>query len=66
MKPFSQNPVQAEPVLSPLARPGDLPTWADLPLSRQQEVIGLLASLLLRQWPQPRPAIPEVPHDQQS
>lgn len=63
MKPLSQSPVQAELVLSPPTRPGDLPTWTDLPLSRQQEVIGLLASLLLRHWPHPSNPAQEVRHD---
>jgi hypothetical protein len=66
MKPLVQTPVQAEPILSPPSPQGDLPTWAELPLSRQQEVITLLASLVLRSWASQRPAAPEVRHDRQS
>jgi hypothetical protein len=65
MKPLSQSPVQAQPVLSPPTRPGDLPTWTDLPLSRQQEVIGLLAGLLLRHWPSPAHQPQEAGHERQ-
>ena len=66
MKSLSQSPVQAEPNLSPPARPGGLPTWAELPLNRQQEVITLLASLVLRHWASQRRAVVEVSHDRQS
>lgn len=63
MKPFIQTPAQAQPVLSSPARPGNLPTWPELPLARQQELITLLASLLLRHWPHPPRPAPEVSHD---
>jgi hypothetical protein len=66
MKPLSQRPVQPEPREVSPARPGTLPTWAELPPSRQQEVITLLASLVLRYWASQRAAGAEVHHDHQS
>ncbi len=66
MKPFVQTPVQ--PGLMKPSEPvsGPLPRWSELPLARQQELLSLLASLLLRHWPHPSRPSPEVRHDPQS
>ena len=64
MKPLTQAPVQAGALPLTPAEPNCLPHWTDLPPSRQQEVIRLLATLLLRQWTGQRPTVPEVTNDQ--
>lgn len=66
MKPLVQTPAQPGPVNSPVPLSGPLPGWSDLPLARQQEVVNLLASLLLRHWPSPPSQPQEVGHDPQS
>ena len=66
MKPFVQNPLQAEPVKPVEQSQGPLPGWSELPLSRQQELLAILASLLLRHWPQPSDQPQEVSHEPQS
>ncbi len=50
MKPLSLSPAQAQR-LKPES--SSLPLWSQLPLARQQELIRLLSSLLLRHWPKP-------------
>jgi len=64
MQPSVPSPVQPKPGQPFQPWSGSLPTWAELPATRQQEVIKLLASLLLRQWTSQRPASPEVTYDQ--
>lgn len=52
-----------EPSTPPTPVPSPLPHWSEFPLARRQELISLLATLLLRQWPTPLNPPLEVPHD---
>lgn len=63
MKPLVQTPAPAGSMNPAGAVSGPLPRWSELPLARQQEVLTILVSLLLRHWPTPSP---EVRHDPQS
>jgi hypothetical protein len=62
MKALTPSLAQPDQPQPPRPQSDSLPQWAQLPLSRQQELIRLLASLLLRHWPQPPQ---EVSHDPQ-
>lgn len=57
MKSVPSPPAQPQPMNNPL------PHWSELPLTRQQELITLLATLLLRQWTTTLNTPPEVQHD---
>jgi hypothetical protein len=65
MKPFVQPPGQPAPVNPPVQVSGPLPLWSELPLARQQELVMILSSLLLRHWPHPPHPAQEVSHDPQ-
>lgn len=66
MKPLVQTPAQPGLINPSGPVSGPLPRWSELPLARQQELLSLLASLLLRHWPNPPRPSQEVRHDHQS
>lgn len=53
MKPLTPSLAQPGQAASPRSITGPLPRWEQLPPARQQELIRLLSSLLLRHWPRP-------------
>lgn len=61
MKALLQTPAQPGPVQPAQWLSGSVPHWAELPLVRQQELITILASLLLRHWPKPAPEVSDDP-----
>jgi hypothetical protein len=65
MKPFVQTPLAAGSMNPPVQVSGPLPRWSELPPVRQQEVLSLLASLLLRHWPRLPNQPQEAAHDLQ-
>jgi hypothetical protein len=66
MKPVASPPAQPEPIAPPTPMNDPPPHWLELPSARRQELISLLATLLLRQWPAPPNTSPEVRHDLRS
>jgi hypothetical protein len=63
MKPLSPSPAQLDQPQPPRPESRSLPHWSELPLTRQQELITTLSSLLLRHWPHPSNPPQEVSHD---
>jgi hypothetical protein len=65
MKLLLQTPAQPGQLHLFGSGSGPPPLWAELPLARQQELIRILSSLLLRHWPHPPQPPQEVTDEPQ-